>query len=107
MAINVTTVIYKIVPAALWQEAQARGEFAGSPVDVQDGFIHFSTAEQVADTARKHFAGQQDLLLVTIDATQLPLRWEPARGGQLFPHLYGPLPLWAVRAVESFTVPDA
>ncbi len=97
--------IYKIVPAALWREAEATGAFAGSPVDQQDGFIHFSTADQLTETARKHFAGQQDLLLVTVDAEQLVLRWEPSRGGQLFPHLYGSLPLSAVLTVEPFAVP--
>lgn len=98
-------VIYKIVPAPLWRQAEAQGQFTGSPVDVRDGYIHFSTAEQLTATARKHFAGQQGLLLVTIDATQVPLRWEPARGGQLFPHLYEPLPLSAVRAVAPYEVP--
>ncbi len=103
--------VYKIVPAVLWREAEARGVFVGSPVDLQDGFIHFSTAGQLDETARKHFAGQRDLLLVTVDAAALgaphDLRWEPSRGGALFPHLYGPLPLTAVRAVEPFVVPTA
>lgn len=99
---TVKALIYKIVPASLWHEAEARGAFTGSPVDIRDGFIHFSTVEQLAETAQKHFAGQRDLLLVTVDTTQLDLRWEPSRGGQLFPHLYGPLPLSAVRLVEPF-----
>lgn len=98
-------IIYKILPAALWREAELVGIFAGSPVDQRDGFIHFSTAEQLADTARKHFSGQHDLLLVTVDGEELALRWEPSRGGQLFPHLYGALPLSAVLTVESFVVP--
>ena len=74
----------------------------GAPVDVADGFIHFSTATQVAETAAKHFAGQQDLLLITIDAEKLGerLKWEPSRGGALFPHLYGPLDLSMVAKVE-------
>lgn len=93
--------IYKIVPRALWLEAEATGSFAGSPVDLADGFIHFSAADQVAETARRHFAGQHDLLLVAVDAARLgaALRWESSRGGALFPHLYGPLThaaaLWA------------
>lgn len=104
------SLVYKIVPAGLWRQADATGAFTGSPVDVQDGFIHFSTASQLDDTARKHFTGQADLLLVTIDAGALgaaphDLRWEPSRGGQLFPHLYGPLPVSAVRRVEPFEVP--
>jgi len=99
------SLIYKIVPAALWRLAEERGVFSGSPVDTRDGYIHFSTAGQLAATARKHFAGQQDLVLVTVDADRLALRWEPARGGELFPHLYGDLPLSAVRAVEPYDVP--
>jgi uncharacterized protein (DUF952 family) len=91
--------IYKIVTAAEWRAAEAAGVFEGSAVDRRDGFIHFSTAGQVADTAARHFAGQRDLLLVAVDASQLDVRWEPSRGGQLFPHLYGPLPLAAVRQV--------
>ncbi len=77
----------------------AAGEYRGSAVDERDGFIHFSTAEQVAETAAKHFAGQTDLILVAVDGDALggELKWEPSRGGDLFPHLYGPLPLSAVR----------
>jgi uncharacterized protein (DUF952 family) len=87
------TLIYKICPAALWRQAEAEGVFRGSPVDLEDGFIHFSTADQVKETAAKHFAGQRDLLLVAVDSDPLGaiLQWEPSRGGALFPHLYGPL----------------
>jgi uncharacterized protein (DUF952 family) len=94
--------LYKIVPAALWREAERTGSFRGSPVDVQDGFIHFSTTTQVAETAAKHFAGERDLLLVRVDAASLgaALIWEPARGGALFPHLYGELDLAVVTQVE-------
>jgi uncharacterized protein (DUF952 family) len=94
-------IIYKICPQALWRAAEQDGIFRGMPVDHQDGFIHFSTAGQVAETARRHFAGQDDLLLVSVDAGALdgPLKWEPSRGGALFPHLYGPLPLTAVTSV--------
>jgi uncharacterized protein (DUF952 family) len=92
------TRIYKICPAALWRQAQEAGVFAGAPVDLADGFIHFSTAAQVAETAARHFAGQGDLLLLTVDGQALgpALRWEASRGGALFPHLYAPLPLAAV-----------
>ncbi len=95
--------IYKIVPAPLWREAIAAGRFNGAGVDLADGYIHFSTATQVQDTAARHFAGQVDLVLVAVDPDQLsgPLRWEPSRGGALFPHLYQALPLSAV----SWTVP--
>jgi len=91
--------IYKICGAAAWQAAEHAGEFAGAPVDHADGYIHFSAADQVAETAAKHFAGQRDLVLFAVDADALgpALKWEPSRGGALFPHLYGKLPLTAVR----------
>jgi uncharacterized protein (DUF952 family) len=91
--------IYKICDATAWQAAERVGEFAGASIDLADGYIHFSTAEQVAETAAKHFAGQHDLVLVAVDADALgpALKWEPSRGGALFPHLYGKLPLRAVR----------
>ncbi len=94
--------VYKIVPAGLWSAAEAVGRFDGAPVDTADGFIHFSTAAQVTETAARHFAGQTDLLLVSVDAAALGdgLVYEPSRGGALFPHLYGPLPLAAVTAVR-------
>ena len=94
--------IYKICPGPLWRAAEAAGVFEGAPVDLADGFIHFSTREQVAETAARHFAGQSDLVLVAVDARALgaALRWEPSRGGASFPHLYGPLPLAAVRSVQ-------
>jgi uncharacterized protein (DUF952 family) len=87
------TLIYKIRPAALWAEAQRAGVFRGAPVDLADGYIHFSTAEQAVETAAKHFAGQRDLMLLHVDADALgpALKWEPSRGGALFPHLYAEL----------------
>ena len=94
--------IYKICPEALWREAERTGAFAGAPVDVRDGFIHLSTAAQVRETAAKHFGGQRDLLLIAVDEDALgpDLRYERSRGGELFPHVYGPLPLSAVRWVK-------
>ena len=94
--------IYKICPAALWRVAEQAGVFDGSDVDRRDGFIHFSTAAQAAETAARHFAGARDLLLIAVDASALGarLKWEPSRGGALFPHLYGPLDLAAVRGVD-------
>ena len=94
--------LYKIVPAALWRAAEREGSFRGAPVDLKDGFIHFSTAAQVADTAGKHFAGERDLLLLRVDASSLGknLKWEPARGGALFPHLYAALDLKLVTRVD-------
>ncbi|MCT8269075.1 DUF952 domain-containing protein [Afifella sp. JA880] len=95
--------IYKIAPKPLWREAEAAGVFHGAPVDRTDGFIHFSSAEQVGETAAKHFAGQSDLLIVAVDAERLgpSLTWEPSRGGSLFPHLYAPLPLSSVLWVKD------
>ena len=101
--------IYKILPASLWREAEKAGRFRGSEVDLRDGFIHFSTAAQVAETVAKHFAGARDLVLVRVDAARLgaALKWEPSRGGALFPHLYGELDLKAVSKVEPLPLgPD-
>ena len=85
--------IYKIVSSEAWSAALAAGAFAGAPVDTADGFIHLSATDQVRETAAKHFAGQGDLLLIAFDASSLgsALRWEPSRGGALFPHLYATL----------------
>ena len=85
--------IYKIVPASLWRAAEVAGLFEGAAIDLEDGYIHFSTAEQVRETAARHFAGQEDLLLVAVDTERLgpALRWEPSRGGALVPHLYAAL----------------
>src|SRR3954468_1025509 len=98
--------IFKICTATEWREAERAGVYRGSAVDHRDGFIHFSTAEQAAETAAKHFAGQPDLVLVTVDAEALGerLKWEPSRGGALFPHLYGDLHLPAVRKVHPLPV---
>jgi uncharacterized protein (DUF952 family) len=94
--------VYKICPASLWRVVERAGVFRGSEVDIRDGFIHFSSAAQVAETAAKHFAGQRDLLLLRVDAAMLGdrLKWEPSRGGALFPHLYGDLDLKAVTKVD-------
>lgn len=94
--------IYKICPAPLWREAERDGVFSGSAVDRYDGYIHFSSVEQAAETAAKHFAGQENLLLIQVDAARLGerLKWEPSRGGALFPHLYGDLDLKAVTRVD-------
>lgn len=102
--------IYKICSRALWQSALEAGVFAGAAVDVADGYIHLSTVDQVRETAAKHFGGQSDLLLLAVDERRLgaSLRYEPSRGGALFPHIYGPLPLDAVASVEPLPLgPDA
>ncbi|MBB6011637.1 uncharacterized protein (DUF952 family) [Aquamicrobium lusatiense] len=101
--------IYKIVPQSLWREAERTGTFTGAPVDIADGYIHFSTAAQVRETASKHFAGQDDLLLVAVHGVALgdALRWEPSRGGALFPHLYTALPVGAALWVRPLPLaPD-
>jgi uncharacterized protein (DUF952 family) len=94
----VVATIYKICERALWLAAEAAGEFRGAGVDERDGFIHFSTASQLAETAAKHFARQSGLMLLAVDAEALgaKLKWEVSRGGELFPHLYAALPLAAV-----------
>jgi uncharacterized protein (DUF952 family) len=90
--------IYKIVPASLWREAQDKGRFTGAPADLADGFIHFSLRAQLEETAAKWFSGQADVMLVAVDPMMLgdASRFEPSRGGALFPHLYAALPLDAV-----------
>jgi uncharacterized protein (DUF952 family) len=90
--------IYKLLTTPEWAAARAVGRFEGSAVDHADGFIHFSTAAQAAETGRRYFSGVADLMVLTVPTAILgdALRWEPSRGGDLFPHLYGPLPLEAV-----------
>ena len=100
-------VAYKIIDAADWREAVAEGAYAGSAVDLADGYIHLSTADQLDETARKHYAGRDNLMLLTVDLTALEdtIVWEPSRGGALFPHIYGDLPMKAVTKAAPFTVP--
>lgn len=95
--------IYKILPRWEWEAALAVRRFDGSGVDVQDGFIHFSTAGQAQETARRHFAGQEDLVVLAVEAVELgdALRWERSRGGELFPHLYAHLDTALVREVSE------
>ena len=96
------SIIYKICPEPLWREAESAGRFDGAPIDLADGYIHFSGADQVQETAAKHFSGQAGLLLVAVDAGKLgeALKWEVSRGGALFPHLYEALDLSAVLWVK-------
>lgn len=90
---------FKILTAAQWATFEAGGVFYGAPVDLADGYIHLSSAEQLEETLAKHFAGQCDLVIAEVDLAMLgdAVRWEPSRGGALFPHLYGPLPMAAVK----------
>lgn len=97
---------YKILTAGQWAGWQAAGIFEGAPVDVEDGFIHLSAADQVAETHARHFAGLHELVLVEVELDLLgaTVRWEASRGGQLFPHVFGDIPLDAVtdaRAIED------
>lgn len=97
--------IYKIVPQIEWDAAEKTGVFTGSPVDVKDGFIHFSTADQVTETANKHFKGLSNLLLIIVEEDLLDsdaLKYEISRGGDLFPHLYGALALDSIVGVAKF-----
>ncbi len=102
------SIIYKIFRAGEWAQAQAQGAFAGSPDDLRDGFIHFSTKEQLEGTAARHFAGADDLVLAEVDGALLgeALRWEASRGGKLFPHLYAVLPLTAVTRTWPLPIVD-
>ena len=96
------TTVYKIVAADLWQAAEDSGVFGGAGIDLNDGFIHLSTGAQARRTAQLYFAGQDNLVLVAADGASLgeALRYEPSRDGDLFPHLYGSLPLTAVLSVR-------
>jgi uncharacterized protein (DUF952 family) len=97
---------FKICGREEWLDAEARGAFAGSAVDLADGYIHLSTAGQFAETLRRHFASACDLVCLTVDLGMLgaAVRWEHSRGGDLFPHIYAVLPVVAVRAVRP--LPD-
>ena len=101
--------IYKIVDGDEWDRAQSAGRYEGAAVDLRDGFIHFSTAAQVRETAAKHFAGRENLLLVAADADLLrnALKWEKSRNDEEFPHLYGEFPMSAVVEVQPLPLgPD-
>ena len=101
------TVAYKIIDAAEWREAVAGGVYAGSAVDLADGYIHLSTSDQLDETARKHYAGRENLVLLTVDLTTLDdtIVWEASRGGALFPHIYGLLPVKAVTEAVAYSSP--
>ena len=100
------SLIYKICDVDLWEKAKAEGQFTGAEIDLKDGFMHFSTAEQLGETLALHFEGIENLLLLTIDGRRLDLKWEPARTGNLFPHLYDILPLSAVLRIHPLLLDD-
>ncbi|MBU1324399.1 MAG: DUF952 domain-containing protein [Alphaproteobacteria bacterium] len=102
------TTAFKIVDAAEWAAARKAGAYAGSPVDLADGYIHLSTAGQLEETARRHYAGRTNLRLLEVDLDRLDaVKWEPSRGGALFPHQYGALPVAAVLTDRPMAVSDA
>ncbi|MDY6924462.1 MAG: DUF952 domain-containing protein [Pseudomonadota bacterium] len=103
-----SAVAYKLVDRAEWEAARATGVYAGSAIDRADGYIHLSSAGQLAETARRHYAGRRDLILATVELGSLgsALRWEASRGGALFPHLYGPLPVTAATTERALSVGD-
>ncbi len=102
------TTIYKITTETLWQKGTADGRVPYAPIDEKDGFMHFSTAGQLRETLRLHFAGQTDLVLLSVPVAEIAadLKWEPSRGGALFPHLHGPLPLSAIAAHDRISVAE-
>lgn len=97
---------WKLIDAAEWAATPVDGAYGGSAVDRADGYIHLSAADQLAETAAKHYRGRTALRLLTVDLAALgaTVRWEASRGGALFPHIYGPLPVSAVRAVRPLSV---
>jgi len=101
-------VAFKIIDTADWAAAIPTSAYVGAPIDLADGYIHLSTREQVGETVRRHFAGRSGLSLLTVDLTMLgdTVVWEPSRGGDLFPHIYGVLPTKAVIAERAFFVDE-
>jgi len=101
-------VAYKLVDRAEWELARLDGAYAGSAVDLKDGYIHMSSTAQLAETARRHYAGRGDLLLIEVELKVLgeALKWEAARGGDLFPHLFAPLPVSAARQERALSVDE-
>ena len=102
------TTIYKVIDKDVWAAAKAEGEFAGAGIDIKDGYIHLSSADQVVQTVQKHFAGQNNLLLLSVATAGMgdDLKWEKSRNDQLFPHLYRPLRVADVTAEETLMMND-
>ena len=98
--------IFKIIDKEEWQKAKQTGTYEGSKKDIEDGYIHFSTAAQLPDTARLHYHNRGGQLLVTVDATLLDITWEPSRGGDIFPHLYSALDMKHCIHVEALFLDD-
>ncbi|MGL4302382.1 MAG: DUF952 domain-containing protein [Sphingomonas sp.] len=102
------TIAYKVLTAEQWASFQAAGTFTGAPIDLADGYIHLSTADQLTETVDKHFAGQAGLWVAAVDLAALgdAVRWEVARGGALFPHIYATLPMDAIVAAAPLERDD-
>ena len=99
--------IYKIFRTPEWEEMQEMGQTLGAPIDITDGYVHFSTAQQARETAAKHFAGETGLFLIAADTTKMPaLKWEISRGGAEFPHLYAPFEMAQVAWSEPLPLVD-
>ena len=96
--------IYKVCPPKIWEKAIKNGAFIGAGIDLTDGYIHFSSKNQVQPTIDLHFIGHKTLNLIAVWSHNLDIKWEPARNGQLFPHLYGPLPLNEVSVIWLLSV---
>ena len=107
-ALYMNKTVYKILTTDQWSALQAQGVSEGAPIDVEDGFVHFSNAEQLQETADKHFKDQSGLFLIAMDSQALgdQLRWEPSRGGDLFPHLYAELRLDKVLWVKPLPLEE-
>ena len=100
-------IVYKVLPRDEWRLAEDSGVFAGSGIDVEDGYIHLSSGDQVVATVEKYFAGQTDLVLVSFSSDCVDnLRWEKSRGDDLFPHAYGPISIEAVLSVVPLPLVD-
>lgn len=100
--------VYKIISQSDWATACEEKKFTGAEIDLADGYIHLSTAKQVRETASRHFAGRDDLLLLSVDSERFgdDMKWEPSRGGDLFPHLYGILSVQDVEKADSLPLDD-
>ena len=96
--------IYKVCPTSTWNKAIVNGEFTGAGIDLEDGYIHFSTGDQLKATVELHFRGQKDLCIIAVWSHNLDIKWEAARNGQLFPHLYGRLPLTEVAVIWNLNL---
>jgi len=108
MTENLPELIYKITTSELWADAQVTGQLKGMPIDEADGYMHFSTAAQLRETLRLHFKGQNNLFVLAVATNEVAdkLKWEPSRGGDMFPHLYGPLAVSVIKLATPASVDE-